>query len=667
MLSRRTFLAGGLAVSAQSMFWHPALAKHKSAAAAKQGPHVVARQDWAPAIAPAQIGVTDRGICCFTDEYGRLALIDFKHVTATKPLRVLGQLGGLGKKVIQLKVIGSRAYIAVLTENQAQPQLELIIVSMDKPEQPAIASRLVLDKFSEITSLTADGAVLCVGGTTGSGDQLVAIYSNPKPGHPSEPAFLSAFAAEAPVVALDLQNRTLVILETKETSQLQVVNLLDPRTPILKKTVPLEGEFTSLSRMGDIVVVAGSFEIAGKQSKSGVNIGVKSVALTPVPHVVSQIPLDPLTTVLDTAASRGQFLILGDADQETLLISMSYDKMGVLSRTRELENTKLKPRMGQSCRIAAQDRNAYVATGWSGVQVLTMGNLGWSATTNYTIPKYAASSIAFWQNLVVLGGSDLKLYDIAQPDKPLLVSTTDFVGNTKTIVGAGSYILCLYKDQLTLRKMQKLDEVVATLKITGSEVSFDAIKQKVYVLQNSSDKKTVVTKVQAYSNSLVSEQKFEFDKAYLQAVASDDFLVVSNLNDVALYKVSAEAELIGTRHFENLAVRDIAVTKDNVLVTAIDQASKGFLLVLSKDQNDLKVLASLSLPNDGRAIAVAKGTAVIIGQADGRDSAVVISLKNAGAPSIVSSMNIIEEAAAVVIKDETAIVGGRGLEILSLA
>jgi hypothetical protein len=667
MLSRRTFLAGGLAVSAQSMFWQPAFAKHKSVAATKQGPHVVARQDWAPAIAPSQIGVTDRGICCFTDEYGRLALIDFKHVTATKPLRVLGQLGGLGKKVIQLKVIGSRAYIAVLTENQAQPQLELIIVSLDKPDQPAIVSRLVLDKFSEITSLTADGANICIGGTTGSGNQLVAIYSNPKPGHTSDPAFLSAFEAEAPVVALDLQNRTLVILETKETSQLQVVSLLDPRTPTLRKTVALDGEFISLSRMGDIVVVAGSFEIAAKQGKGGVNVGVKSVALSPVPHVVSQIPLDPLTSVLDTASSRGQFLILGDADQETLLISMSYDKMGVLGRTRELENTKLKPRMGQNCRIAALDRNAYVATGWSGVQVLTMGNLGWSATTDYTIPKLAASSVAFWQNLVVLGGTDLKLYDITAPDKPQLVSTTDLVGNTKTIVGAGSYILCLYKDQLTLRKMQKLNEVVATLKITGSEVSFDAVKQKVYVLQNSSDKKTVVTKVQAYSNSLVSEQKFEFDKAYLQAVASDDFLVMSNLNDVALYKVSGEAELIGTRHFENLAVRDIAVTKDNVLVTAIDQASKGFLLVLSKDQHDLKVLASLNLPNDGRAIAVSKGTAVIIGQADGRDSAVVISLKTPVAPSIVSSMNIIEEAAAVAIKDETAIVGGRGLEILSLA
>ena len=666
MLSRRTFLAGGLAVSAQSMLWHPALAKHKNAAAVKQGPHVVARQDWAPAIAPSQIGVTDKGICAFTDEFGRLALIDFKHVTATKPLRVLGQLGGLGKKVVQFKIIGSRAYIAVLTESQASPQLELVLVSLDRPEVPTIMSRLVLDKFSEITSITADGANLCIGGTTGSGDQLVAIYSNPKAGKGAEPAFLAAFAAEAPVVALDLQNRTLVILETKETSQLQVVTLLDPRTPQLKKTVALEGEFSSLSRAGDIVIVAGSFESAGKQGKSGVSVGVKSVALTPVPHVVSQIPLDPLTSVLDTAASRGQFLILGDADSETALISMSYDKMGVLSRTRELENTKLKPRMGQNCKLAAQDRNAYVATGWSGVQVLTVSNLGWSATTDYTIPKYAASSIAFWQNLVVLGGSDLKLYDITTPDKPALVSTTDFVGNTKTIVGAGSFILCLYKDQLTLRKMQKLDEVVATLKISGNEVSFDAVKQKVYVLQNT-DKRTTVTKIQAYSNSLVSEQKFDFDKPYTQAVASDDFLVVSNINDVALYKVAAaEAELIGTRHFSNLAVRDIAITKDNVLVTAIDQASKGFLLVMSKDQDDVKVQASLPLPNDGRAIAVSKNTAVIIGQADGKDSAVVVSLKTIGAPSIVSSMNVIEEAAAVVIKDETAIVGGRGLEILSL-
>src|ERR1700727_2982711 len=105
MLSRRAFLVGGLAVSVEAMLWHPAWAKHKQAGGDKQGPHLLAREDWPPAIAPAQIGVTDHGICCFTDEFGRLALIDFRKADATKPAHVLGELGGFAKKVIEFRVI----------------------------------------------------------------------------------------------------------------------------------------------------------------------------------------------------------------------------------------------------------------------------------------------------------------------------------------------------------------------------------------------------------------------------------------------------------------------------------------------------------------------------------------------------------------------------------
>jgi len=68
MLSRRAFLAGGLAVSVQSMFLMPSLAK-KNKTVLVSGPHVLSREDWPPPIAPSQVGVTDKGLCCFTDEF----------------------------------------------------------------------------------------------------------------------------------------------------------------------------------------------------------------------------------------------------------------------------------------------------------------------------------------------------------------------------------------------------------------------------------------------------------------------------------------------------------------------------------------------------------------------------------------------------------------------
>ncbi len=667
MLSRRSFLVGGLALSAQAASWYPVWAKHKPVAADKPGPHLLTRQDWPPAIAPAQIGITDHGICCFTDEYGRLALVDFRKAAAGKPATVLGELHGFAKKVIAFRVTNSRAYAIVTAEvtPASEPQLALVTLNLANVSRPHVSSQIALDKFADASTLTVDGGIICVGGTSNSGEQMVIIYMESKGGHGGDPISAAAFSASLPVRQLILQDRKLLILESGQDSQLQYVFLREPASPELRKTLPLDGDFTAMARMGDIAVVAGSFEIANQPESQSTNIGLKSIALSPIPHVVSQIPLNPLTAICDVTATKNQFLVLGDADQDTSLVAMTCDKLGVLKRLGNDELTKLKPRMGQSCRIAAKERTAYIATGWAGVQMLTFESGNWNAAYQYTIPRYAASSIAAWRNLVVLAGSDMKLYDISQPDKPALISTTEGVGNTKNIVGAGSFVLCLYKDSLTLRKMQKLDEVVATLKITGTEVCFDPVKQKAYVLQ-SNNKSSSVAQIQAYSNSLVAENNFELPNAYSHIVANEDYFVVCSLNELALYKNGATVNLIGTRSFDNLAIRDLALTRDYILLTAVDPHSKGSFIILSKSQKDLTLLGSTDLPNDGRALAVSKGMAVVIGQADGRDAAAVVDFTVASAPKAVASLNVVEDASAVTIKDETAIVGGRGLEIFSL-
>ncbi len=103
-----------------------------------------------------------------------------------------------------------------------------------------------------------------------------------------------------------------------------------------------------------------------------------------------------------------------------------------------------------------------------------------------------------------------------------------------------------------------------------------------------------------------------------------------------------------------------------VPTVTIQQDSNGFFLVLARDDKDMKLLGTTNIPNDARALAVAKGKEVVIGQKDGRDSSVVVDYRSEAAPRVVATVAGAEEAAAV-ISDESAIVGGRGLEILSLS
>jgi hypothetical protein len=712
MLSRRAFLAGGLAVSVQSMFLMPALAK-KNKNAVVSGPRVLSREDWPPPIAPSQVGVTDKGLCCFTDEFGRLALMDFRGKKGTKSAQLIGKVSGIGKRVIDFRVSGSKGYALVSSESDSG-ESQLLLVGINLYSTPLIVSRTVLDKFTDVTTVAASPTLVCVGGVGTNGESTVAIYSEVKSGRASEPAYLSNFTTDAPVIKMEVQSKFLVVLAGSTSSVLQVINLNDPRAPELRKSLPLKGDFANMAVTGDTALVAGSFEVENKKSSGDVTIAVKSIGLSPIPHVVSQMPLDPLMTVTDVASTKGRFLVLGDTEKDMTIVSMAVDKIGVLYRERDNDPPRLGARLGQSCRLALRDKTAFVATGWSGLKVISLTPTGWKTSYEYTVPRYAASSIASWKNSVVLAGSDLRLYDISQPHSPTLVSVTNLPSYSKNIVGAGSFLVCLLKDTLTLRKMATMKDVAATLAITGNELCFDPVQQKVYVLQTSGNgtgnepevqaepvnekpsaknsheseqmrqvklerqkklakqlkgvRETKIVKIQAYSNSLVSETTYKLDGAFTQASAYDGILLMSNLNNISLFDVTKdEPKLLGSHHFENLALRNGVVTKDHVLLTAVDQASKGFFLVLARDGNDMKVLGSTDLPNDARALAVSKGRAVIIGQKDGKDSAVVVDYKNDATPQVVASLPGIEEAAAVTISDESAIMGGRGLEIVSLS
>jgi hypothetical protein len=276
--------------------------------------------------------------------------------------------------------------------------------------------------------------------------------------------------------------------------------------------------------------------------------------------------------------------------------------------------------------------------------------------------------MAWWGDLVVLAGADLKLYDIQQPAKPNLVASSVLTSSVKSVVGAGSFVICLTKDAMVLRKMDKLDESVATVKILGQQLCFDKVQQRSYVLSQDV-KKTTISKFQVFSNTLVSEKVYDVSGSFSRASAHGGYILLGGLNDVSIYATTGEkADFIGSRHFENLAVRDVFLLDEVALISAVDQSMKGFLLVLSKDQKDLHVLGSVDLPHDGVALSAFKTTAVAVGRTpEGKDLITIIDLSSPATPKIVASLPAIEAASAVVVKDQYALIAGRGLEIVTLS
>jgi hypothetical protein len=662
-LSRRFFMLTSLASVAGS-FWSGPLAWAGKRAPIASGPHPLARQDWAPAIVPDHIGI-DRGYCIFTDEFGRLAVVDMRKPDNSKsPPHVVGELSGLGKKVVDFKVVAGRGYGVVAKSNDTtDAELALICVQLAPPTDPAVVGQTALDKFAEVTCLTANGDTVCVGGTSFAGDNIVAIYGVPKKGRQVEPVMLSSWTAETPIFAIDLQDRVLAVLEQ---SKLNLLNLIDPRTPQVKASVDLDGEFKTMTRFKDTALVAGTAGSSGGTRGAGSCVA-KVVALVAQPRVVSQVTLDPITNVLDASAQKDRFVVLGDGTSDRFVASLPFDK------TRQIVGQQIGPLpkekgggFGVKSSIVLSGKNAYVASGWTGVQILSYNGQTWEPVFKYTIPRLPASSIAIWGDRVVLAGSDLKLYDIAQPERPALVSTATLTAAVRSIVGAGSYVLCLAHDAIGLRKMESLDNVVASTHVVGQQVCFDTIDQKAYVLHDDG-KKTTVTRFKVYSNDITNEKTFELPGSFSHVSAHGGNLAVGGINDVTLYGLSQGADLIGTRHFENLGIRDVCLLDDFIVASAVDQRSKGFLLILSKDQKDLRVLGSLDLPHDGVALAAQKTRVVTVGRSqDGNDVATIVDITAPALPKIIVTIPAVEAASAVAIKDKLAIVGGRGIEILSL-
>lgn len=638
-------------------------------AAPVTGPHTIARAEWPPAILPDFASVANpQGFSLFCDEFGRMSVVDIRRPGNPKtPVKVMGELSGLGKKVFDFTSFGPRAYALVaLTSDPADLQLNLVTINVTNFAAPSVVSKMPLREYAEFTAITANNDLVCVAGTSLSGENLVTLYQSPIKGRAMEPTLLASFSVPYPVAAMDVQDRTMVVLNCAAQapiSQLDIYNIAYPRSPQAKEPIKLEGEFKRMARVRGAVVVSGRPMINDRLANA---CEARTIFLDPSPRVVSSLTLEPLTSVLSAAAQRDRFLILGETKQGRKVLSIVADKTGHLTREQVVNLPAPKGSYGQHATIVAKDRNIYVCSGWAGVEMLTGGKEGWTPVYTYSIPRLPASGVASWNNMVVLGGSDLKLYDISNPDKPSLVSTQDLPTSIKAIVGAGSYVLCLSKDGVALRKMDSLSNVAATLKTQGNQLCYDPVIQKAFVIAEQ-EKKSIAQRIKVYSNKLEVERTIDLPKGVNRGVAQGGYMLCSALNDLYLYGVTDNVEQFSTRHFENLAPRDFTLTDDYVIATFVDQQTKGFFLVLSKDNKDMHVLGSVDLPHDGTAVAVQGKRAITAGRTpDGKSIAVIVDFTTASAPKAVATLPVVESASAISIKDRMAIVVGRGLELLSL-
>jgi len=661
MFSRRQFLLGSVAVLASlGEFQADVLAKvgNKRQLVAK-GPHILAKNYWSPAISADFVGSLEGGICCIVDQFGRLAIVDLSSPSADKGTAcVLSELSGLGAKVLNFCTYGKRAValVAKSGKDESEKKLALVVINLTPLNAPSVVAREDLSGIAEATHMSAFQDLIALCGTSGAGKDLLTVFTIGKGKSPSI-SQAGRLELESPFDAIDLQDRLLVGLHGGEKSRLSLIKLNNAQTPQVQAVLDLDGSYTQLGRYRDLVLVAGQSDDQSAE--------LKLVALRPKPNVVAQSALASARQVTQVLGQKDSFLVLGENSEGPELVTITVDKNALREQTPFLLCSSAEDKGGART-LAANARVAFVGNGWSGVQTVNFTRSGLSLGPGYTIPRLPASGLASWANLVVLASADLKLYDISQPAKPGLRKVTSPESAIRAITGAGSFVLCLGKDEVQLRKFEALETVITTHAVKGRQLCFDQVQKIAYIVRDE-NKKTVAQQLKTYSNALIAGLSLELGPSYSRVFADGGELLVGGLNDLSLYTVSEGAKLVGSRHFENFAVRDFSTYGDYIYATAIDQQSRGFFLVLSKDEGELKSLGSIDLPHDGAALAVANDIVVATGRTpDGKDLLSIIKIASPSSPKIETSLPALESASFVSLKKDLAIVAGRGLEIVSL-
>jgi hypothetical protein len=320
--------------------------------------------------------------------------------------------------------------------------------------------------------------------------------------------------------------------------------------------------------------------------------------------------------------------------------------------------------------IAAKEKDAYVASDWGGMQVLNVSKQGgWQFSYSHTVPRLPASALVLNDNDVVIACAELKHYDIRDPRHVVLKDSADITSTIRSMVPIGRTFLCLSRDALMLRSINKPSEQLAIYKTSATTLAYDASMSQAYVI-GPSEKGSSMTLLKVSEDGIKGNAGVvELPVQCRKADAPAGQLLLSGLSELNLFKMESAPQLVGSRKFPNFAIRDFVMpSPDLIYVSCVDENLKGTLLILSATQPDLALLGACDLPVDGIALAVSNGKAVVLGRgAGGKDMVAFVSVANSAQPRVTESFATLEAASALLIKGKIGIIAGRGIELIDLA
>lgn len=658
-ISRRSLIASAIATLALGLNPLPVQAlgrkPKKQADPINNGSaRTIARQEWPPAITPEYVGIVDRGYACFADDMGRLAVVDLKREDNPQ---VIGELAGIGRKVVALSITQHKAFAVVQIDVNGDTQFQLVSVSLTPANDITVMSRIVLSNFSEPTCICSFAETIVVGGQGLGNENQIVVYGAGK--RKVDPVQIGALTIERSPFKMDLQDRQLLVLSGLESTTLDLISLTNPRAPEKIKSIRLDGSFPVIARNRDQVLVAGyGFDRRYKASL---------ITLRPTPAVLKSVTLPTVTELLDLAAQKGQFLILANQGSRQAVIPLLVGRKLELT----LQEAVLLPSGSRGAapraHLAVKALDAYVASDAGGVQVLNVAKTGWQFSYSHTIPRLPASAVISDGNKVVIACAELKLYDLKDPQRPVLVESADLPSTVRAMLPVGNSFLCLSRDSLALRSVARPQELITSTKASGTALAYDRSTKTAYLIA-SNEKGTAINSYKIGDDSIKPDSQIQLSVPARKAQASNGRLLLAGLNELNLYQMNGEAQLLASRKIPNLAIRDLVFQADNIYASCVDENLKGYLVIMSAAKEDLGVQGACELPIDAASLAIAGKLAVVIGRGKtGKDMASLVSIASPAQPKVSETFNILESASALTIKDQMAIIAGRGIELINLS
>jgi len=631
-------------------------------------PVLLVGEYWSPAIACDFVGALAGDVCCIMDEFGRLIIVDILPAALRSHVfPVLGRLDNVGSKVLDLQVMPQSAIALVWNQSNSRQnkapegQFVLSAINLSRVKAPRLVSKINLPDFSEFHALAVRQSLICLAGIDNKGENCLWLYRLKR----DKLQKLACLMLIAPVENMLLGSNELLLTYDDSANQASLVDLNNLNRPQFVRTVKLGAQDNQIACSGDVFVLA-------HREGSGSVIKIGSMKNFPKPS--SKLHIDALQSIEAMAMNNDNLMVLGNSAEEIAAVPFLIDKNMNLSQGRIVNLNRRINDQDMTGKLALGKSNAFIGFGWDGVQVIseTAGN-AWTATASYSVPKLPVASQVAWSNYLVLAGSDLRLYDLKRPAQPELVSVTKLPTTLKEMALAGSYVLCLDQDYLSLRKIDNLPQLVAQMSVCAKKISFDASTKKAYLIQDNGKKDknqhkiTKLLEASVYADKIETSKTFSVVSDAYCSSASDGYVLVGNIDGLAIYKPDQDKELICQRQFQDLAWRDMVLSDGKIFATAVDPDASGFFYAMSFDGSEITVLGVTKIPHDGLALAAREKHALTIGQSpEGSNLLTVIDLSNESSPKVASVQPVLESACSIICTDNLAIVSGRGFEIFKL-